>query len=253
MKGYRVLFIFISFLLLIPNYLHAKQLKIKKEFKGSLITNILGTSETFPPYVKIIRSKEGMKYMLREFKQIRNYTVYGKTKQLERELNKINFVKNMLISVMTQPVDNYSLKVTKAKNNTNEKRIEIFVTYSHKNRAYDIPPKKSIYYHMIVVNKSDLPIMLNLNNISSKKKMKKYPVSVTGRLLYWKYSDLQLIPVKIRKRKNIIYYIKGNQVKWLEKYVGRVVTLKGILSRDQYSPYEKDMIVDKVLKVHEKL
>ena len=231
------------------------KIRIYKELKDSIKTNILGTSETFPPYVKVIRSKEGVEYMLREFRQIRNYSGFGKVKVLEKELKKINFERYMLIAVMTQPVDNYSLKITKAQINNRKKRLELTVRYNHTNRAYNIPPKKSIYYHMIAVKKSGLPVMLDLIKNSKRKKKEKAPKSVyvTGRLLYWKYSDLQLVPVKIKKRKSIIYYIKGRQVKKVEKYVGRVVTLKGTIVRDQNSPYEKDLNVEKVVKIIEKL
>ncbi|MFQ5559168.1 MAG: hypothetical protein ACE5FU_01100 [Nitrospinota bacterium] len=251
-KGYTLCLLVLPIVLLLsPALSEGKRLKIFKKYKDSIQTNILGTSETTPPYVKVIRSKKAVSYMLREFEEIKNYGGVGKVRQLKKKLNRINFNKHMLIAVLTQPIDNYSMKVIRTNKNLKNKRVEIDVVYSHRNKSYNIPPKKSIYYAMIVVPKSDLPVMPKLIEKRARARKKDKPVYVTGRLLYWKYSDLQLVPVKIKRKKSIIYYIKGRQVKRLEKYVGRVVKLKGKVIRDQDSPYQKDLEVEKVVKIIE--
>lgn len=229
-----------------------KKMPIVKEFKDSLQTNIIGTSENSPPYAKIIRSKAGIEYMLNDFKRIRNYTVFDKITVLEKELGRINFDNFMLIAVMTQPIDNYTLDVKGIFMSEVEKKLEVRVDYKHVERTYDIPPKKSIYYHMAVIKKTDLPVFLKVRNLQHKKALASSPsIIVTGRLLYWKYQDLQLVPLKIQRKKSIIYYIKGRQALKLERYVGKVVTLKGKISREKDSPYEADLGVEKVVEVKE--
>lgn len=226
----------------------AAGMRIYREFKGRLVTNLRGTSASMPPHVKVIRSREGMKHVLDELREIRNYSVYLKINQLERDLKRVNFEKYMLVAVMTDPIDNYSMSISRV--TVKNGKLQVYTNYSHSNRTYDIPSKKSLYYNILMLKKSNMPVMLKLNNLSGKKKKEK-SVYLTGRLLYWKYSDLQLVPKRIRRKKSVIYYIKGNQVKKFEKYVGRLVTLKAIISRDQDGPYNKDIIVDKVTKVYE--
>jgi len=230
----------------------SRKVAVIKEIKDSLKTNIIGTSESSPPYVKIIRSKAGLDYLLNDFKKIRNYAVFDKVTALEKELSRINFNNLMLIAILTQPIDNYTLNVEGVFKNESEKKIEIIVDYRHIERKYDIPPKKSIYYHMLVMNKTDLPIFLKIKNLQNRKVLaSKSSVFVTGRLLFWKYQDLQLVPLKIKRKKSKIYYIKGKQALKLEKYVGKVVTLQGKISNENDSPYELDLEVEKVIEVKE--
>jgi len=231
-----------------PLSVNAADMQIYKEFKGHLTTNIRGTSASIPPHVKVIRSREGMTHFLDKLREIRNYPVHLKVNQLESELKRVNFDQYMLVAVMTEPIDNYSISVSKVLEK--DGALQVYVNYSHINKNDDIPGKKSVYYNILMLKKSDMPVMLKLNNLSGKKK-NDVPVDLTGRLLYWKYSDLQLVPHKGRSKKSVIYYIKGPQAKKFEKYVGRVVTLKAVISRDQDSPYEKDIVVEKVTKVHE--
>lgn len=222
---------------------------IIKEFKGSFQTNIIGISESSPPYVKIIRSKAGVEHMLNDFKKIRNYAVLDKITSLEKELVKINFNNSMLIAIMTQPADNYTMDLKGVLINKAEKKLEVRVDYKHVERTYDIPPKKSIYYHIIVIKKSNLPVFLKVRNLHSKKALSSSPsVFITGRLLYWKYQDLQVVPLKIQRKKSTIYYIKGRKALKLEKYVGKIVTLKGKISRENDSPYEADLEVEKLIE-----
>lgn len=229
-----------------------KRVPIIKEFKNSLQTNLIGTSENSPPYVKIIRSKAGVEYMLNDFKRIRNYAAADKIRMLEKELSRINFNELILIAIMTQPMDNYTLDLKGVFINEKEKKLEVIVDYRHLERSYDLSPKKSIYYHMIVTKKFDLPVFLKVKNLQYKKALASNPsVFVTGRLLYWKYEDLQLVPLKIVRKKSKICYIKGRQTLKLEKYVGKVVTLKGKISRESDSPYEADLEVEKVVEVKE--
>jgi len=232
-----------------PALAEEKKIAVIKEIKDSLKTNIIGTSENTPPYVKIIRSKAGLEYLINDFKKIRNYIVFDKVIALERELSKINFNDLMLIAILTQPMDNYTLNVNGVFKNETEKKLEIRVNYSHIRRNYDIPPRKSIYYHMLVIKKNDLPIFLKATNLQNRKALASNPsIFVTGRLLFWKYQDLQLVPLKIQRKKSKIYYIKGKQALQLEKYVGKVVTLKGKVSRENDSPYELDLEVEKVVE-----
>ena len=86
-----------------PALAEEKKIAVIKEIKDSLKTNIIGTSENTPPYVKIIRSKAGLEYLINDFKKIRNYIVFDKVIALERELSKINFNDLMLIAILTQP------------------------------------------------------------------------------------------------------------------------------------------------------
>lgn len=246
------LLIFCLLFFLNPALAEEKKIAVIKEIKDSLRTNIIGTSENSPPYVKIIRSKAGLEYLLNDFKRIRNYAVFDKVTALERELSRINFNDLMLIAILTQPMDNYTLDVKGVFKNDSEKKLEVRVDYGHIERNYDIPPKKSIYYHMLVINKNNLPIFLKVKNLQNRKALASNPsVFVTGRLLFWKYQDLQLVPLKIQRKKSKIYYIKGKQALKLEKYVGKVVTLKGKVSNENDSPYELDLEVEKVVEAKE--
>ncbi|MEK6591052.1 MAG: hypothetical protein AABZ11_10280 [Nitrospinota bacterium] len=248
----KILLIFLYLLFFYNTVVLAEEKKVAviKEFKDSLQTNIIGTSENSPPYVKIIRSKAGVEHMMNDFKRIRNYAVHDKITLLEKELTKTNFNNHMLIAILTQPIDNFIIDFKGVFINKIEKKLEVMVDYRHIERSYDIPPKKSIYYHMIVIKKNDLPVFLRVRNLQHKKILESSPsIIVSGRLLYWKYQDLQLVPLKIKRKKSTIYYIKGRQAIKLEKYVGKVVTLKGKISRENDSPYEADLEVEKLVEV----
>lgn len=230
----------------------ATKIKITTKIKGAFLTTVAGSSTSQPPYIQVIRSREGLDYLLGRFKKHKSRVTRNRLKKLERKLSKVNFEKYMVVGVFSKPMDNFKMKISNATIDTDEKMIELKVTYQHKIRTYQIPPKKSIHYLIAVIEKSDYPVILQATQLVASKKKNAPPekvVTVTGRLMPLSGANLQLVPVVIRRGKKNSYYIRGAQTETLEKHVGKVITLQGTVSHERNSPYEWDFTVNKVVKI----
>ena len=228
----------------------AKPVGIKSRFQDSLTTNVMGTSLTTPPYIQVLRSKRGAAHMLNRFKAFNNLSAVRSLRKLKRQMRHINYDKRMVIAVLSQPMDNYELKVNKIE--LVDDVINVKVSYKHELKNYQIPPKKSIHFVMVVVDKMPQPAVLETRQIKVKtttKESKK--VTVTGRLMLWTDSAYQLIPVRIRRGKKQSYYIRGEKLEELEQYLGKVITLAGTISHERDGPYESELTVQKVVKVYD--
>ena len=168
-----------------------------------------------------------------------------------REISMLNHGLEMIISVLSPPIDNYKLKLVDVRSKEEEPYVEVQVNYTHRLVNYRIPPFKSIYYLMIIVPKNSSPVVLKPVHVQSKKakKQKSKTVKVTGKLLRGTNDDLHLIPLKINRGSKNSYYIRGTQAKELEPHIGKVVTLEGEISREKDGPYESDLTVTRIVKV----
>lgn len=228
----------------------AKPVGIKSRFQDSLPTNVMGTSLASPPYIQVIRSKRGAAHLLNRFKAFNNLSAVRRLRKLKRQLRSVDYSKRMVIAVLSQPADNYELKVNKVA--LDDDVIKVDVSYKHVLKNYQIPPKKSIHYVMVVVEKMPQPAVLETRQIKVKTKTKETKkVTVTGRLMLWKESAYQLVPVRIRRGKKQSYYIRGEKLEELEPYLGKVVTLSGTISHERDGPYESELTVLKVVKVYD--
>ncbi|GMT42860.1 MAG: hypothetical protein IEMM0002_1271 [bacterium] len=228
----------------------AEPIKVRNRFHNSMPTNVLGTSLSSSPHVQVIRSKRGAAHLLNRFKVINNRTTQRRLRKLKRQLRYVNFSKYMVIAVLSQPTDNYQLKIKKV--SLENDVITVAVSYKHELKEYDIPPQKSIHYEMVMVKKHTQPVLLEAHSVKVKNKVKEtQEVTVTGRLMPWKKEVYQLVPVKIRRGKKNSYYIRGENLEELTPYLGRVVTLKGSVSHERDGPYESDLTVQKVIRVYD--
>jgi hypothetical protein len=227
-------------------------ISISREMSGSFITNVRGSSVTRPPYIQVIRSREGLEYTLSRFERFMKKVTQRRIDKLRKRLSNINYEKNMLVCIFSQPMDNFDLKIKSLSETEDGSAIEAFVSYRHKIKNIRIPPFKSIHYVMALVPKSDLPVILRSEEIvSSKNKKDTKKVTVTGRLMLLNNgTDLQLVPVVIKRGSKSSYYVRGAQAEPLLKHVGKVVTLQGAVSIERDSPYEWDLTVARVVKIY---
>ncbi len=243
----------IAFCFFLPAYTKAEaSIAISREMKGSFITTVRGSSVTQPPYIQVIRSREGLEYTLSRFERFKKKITQKRIDKLRKKLSNTNYKKNMLVCVFSPPMDNFKMNIKSLAENEDGSAIEAIVTYIHKIKNVRIPPFKSIHYVMAIIPKSDLPVILRSEEIfSSKNRKDTKKVTVTGRLMLLNNGvDLQLVPVVIKRGSKNSYYVKGAQAKPLLKHVGKVVTLKGAVSIERDSPYEWDLTVDRVVKIY---
>ncbi len=223
---------------------------IVKHFYDSIPTNAKGTSLGAPPRIQTIRSERGAAHMITRLKQNNNRAAHRRIKKIQKQIDSIDFSKQMLVAIFSPPMDNYSMKIKKIIKD--DGIIKVGLTYSHKVKEYRIPPKKSIHYEMIVLKNLPQPVLLDAREKKIKSKVKETrKVTVTGRLMFWKASAYQLIPVKIRRGKKTSYYIRGEILADLEPYLGRVVTLSGTVSHERDGPYERELENIKLVKAYD--
>ncbi len=233
-------------------------LPVLQKASGQFLTNVAGTSVTQPPYIQVMRSREGFEYTLSQFSSLKNRITQQRIKDVRRRFAKVDWSKQMVIGLFSPPMDNYNLKLTSLSrqgrdgpDSRDAGTIVAEVSYRHVVKTYAIPPKKTIEYQMLVVEKSDLPVILRAteevvrNGNAGRKEL-----NVTGRLMPLTGDDLQLVPVVIKRGNKNCYYIRGEQALRLEQYIGRVITLRGTVSPERNSPYEFELDVEKVLKLY---
>lgn len=232
------------------------KIKVIRQFNGSFLTNVAGSSLTRPPYIQVIRSRDGLEYLLARFEKLKNRITQRRINKLRAKLKNFNFNKHMIVGVFSQPMDNYKMKMERVEKDSVGKAIELFVNYRHKIKINRIPPKKSIHYILAVIPKSDYPVIMTTTEMvpakskkqKNQKKLAKL-ITVTGRLMALRDNDLQLVPVVIKRGKKNSYYIRGAQTEKLEAYIGKVVTLQGTVSHERNSPYEWDFTMKKIVKI----
>lgn len=230
----------------------ANRIKILKEYHGKFVTNVKGIGQNQPPYLRVVRSKEGINYLFNKFRKIRNLVTHNKTLFLERKLLKTNFSSQMVIAILSFPTDNYNIRKTKIIEYENKQKIEVKISYFHKNIEYSIPPFKSIFYKFYVVRHSDLPVVLTADPVYKKanEKKKKSSITMYGTLQKWGEQNEQLALINKSKRKKRVYYIKGTLLNDLGQYIGKFMALKGIVTLDSESIYESDFLVEKIVKIY---
>lgn len=237
-----------------PNFVHSSQktVKIFKEYRGNFVTTVKGKSPSQLPYIKVVRSKEGITYLFNKFRKIRKFTTHNKALYLERELLKNNFSTKMIIAILSQPTDNYKFEKVKIFEHENDQMIEVKVSYFHKNREYSIPPFKSIFYRFYAVKQSHFPVVLNAGFARKKipKSREKSLTTVYGTLQNWEDTGKQLALINKSKRKKRVYYIKGVLQEELKEHVGKFMGLRGEVTLDSESIYEADFLVKKIVKVY---
>ena len=248
------LFILIIASLVLINSVHAspKRIKFIKEYTGNFITTVKGTNLGQPPYISVIRSKDGVTYLFNKFRKIRNLTTHNKALRLERELLRNDFSSRMVIAVLSHPTDNYKIDKVQMLEHESEEKIEVKAFYLHSERDYPIPPFKSIHYRFFVVKQSALPVILDSERIKKKikKSSKKSFKTIYGTLQNWEDQGKQLALINKRKRKKRVYYIKGSLQEDLKQYVGKFMALRGEVIKDSESVYEADLMVKKIIKIY---
>ena len=242
------------FVSLHATFLHASPKKIKfiKEYRGNFITTVKGTNLSQPPYISVIRSKDGVSYLFNKFRKIRNITTHNRALRLERQLLRNDFSSRMVIAVLSHPTDNYKIDKVKILEHESKQKIEVKAFYFHSNREYSIPPFKSIHYRFYVVKHSDLPVILSSEHIKKKtKKLSKKPFkTIYGTLQNWENQGKQLALINKSKRKKRVYYIKGSLQEDLKQYIGKFMALRGEVIKDSESIYEADFMIKKIIKIY---
>ena len=238
-----------------------KRVPIYQKIEGTFLTNIAGTSITQRPYIQVIRSRAGLEYLLSQFDSSKNRITAQRLRRLRKQLKDVDIGegKKMIIGVFSKPMDNYHITLERVvaeipdQNNLGgEPPVFVEVTYLHKIKNPPIPPKKSIYYLLLVADDSKSPVILRTTELVERKaKGKKTArvITVTGRLMPLKGEELQLVPVVIRRGNKNSYYIRNQQALDLYKHTGKVVTLQGTVSLEMNSPYEFEFDVQKLVKV----
>lgn len=238
----------LMFLLTLPAW--AENIVTRTRITDSLPTNVLGTSIDSPPTIQVIRSKRGADYFIKKYYHFNNLSIRAKLYKLKKQFKSIDFSKYMVIAVLSQPMDNYKVKIKNIK--LEDDVILVSATYKHELINYSIPPKKSIFYTMAVVKKMFQPVLLESKQIKVKSRAKENTkVTVTGRLMRYNHTAYQLVPVRIQRGKKNTYYIKGSNHDELSQYVGKVITLAGTVSHETDSPYEFHLLVDKLVRAHD--
>ncbi|MBF0170771.1 MAG: hypothetical protein HQK87_06755 [Nitrospinae bacterium] len=233
-------------------------LPVSRTISGQFLTNVAGTSVTQPPYIQVMRSREGFEYTLSQFASLKNRTTQQRIQELRRQVTGIDWSRQMIIGLFSPPMDNFALTLTRLSRQTrgggdirDAGTIIVEVKYRHEVKSYSIPPKKTIDYQMLVVAKSDLPVILRATEeIIRNGGSGRTALTVTGRLMPLTGDDLQLVPEVIKRGNKNCYYIRGEQALRLEQYIGRVITLQGTVSPERNSPYEFELDVEKVLKLY---
>jgi len=228
----------------------ASRIKLRQRISDRIQTNVLGTSIASAPNIQVIRSKDGAEYLINKYRGFHNLSSNSKLHKLKRQLRAIDYSKYMVISVISEPMDNYKLKIKNVEIESDI--IVVNASYRHQLKNYRIPPKKSIYYSMAVVKKMHQPVLLEAKQIKVKARAKaRTEVTVTGRLMQYTENSYQLIPVRIRRGKKNSYYIESHKNSQLASYLGKVVTLRGSVSHEKNSPYEHDLDVERLVKAYE--
>lgn len=231
-----------------------KKIKILKEYQGKFVTTVKGLGQNQPPYLRVVRSKDGINYLFNKFRKIRNLVTHNKALLLERKLLKTNFSSKMVIAILSFPTDNYQIQKTKIIEFENKQEIEVKISYFHKSIKYSIPPFKSIFYKFYIIKQSNSPVVLSADPVYKKPTIKnKIPsITVYGTLQKWGEQNKQLALINKSKRKKRVYYIniEGTLLNELEKHIGKFMALRGIATLDSESIYESDFLVEKIVKIY---
>lgn len=245
--------IVILFVVFFKGFVYAapKTVKIFKEYHGNFRTTVKGATQSQPPYIRVIRSKEGITHLFNQFRKIRNLVTHNKALNLERALSKKKFSSVMVIAILSHPTDNYTMEKIRIVEHESEQKIEVMVSYFHKNKEYAIPPFKSIFYRFYVVKNSPLPVLLSAKTEQKvvAKTKKESSQTVYGRLQNWDNYGKQLALIDRSKRKKRVFYIKGSLEEELRQYIGKFLALRGEVTFDSESIYEADLLVEKIVKV----
>lgn len=231
----------------------AAAIPITQKVEGSFLTNQAGVSATQPPYIQTLRSREGLEYTLNRIDKLKNRVTHQRVETLRKILSGVNYDTHMILAVFSQPMDNYIMSISSITMDREGRAIEVNLTYRHDLRPVAIPPVKSIHYLMMVIPRSDLPVILNASEVTvTPARRPARVVTVTGRLMKFSGGEtLQLVPPVISRENKNSYYIRGKQAATLNKHIGKVITLKGAVSQERNSPYEWDLDVHEVVKVYD--
>ncbi len=228
-----------------------KNVKISIERQGKFVTNVKGIGRSQPPYLRVVRSKNGVSYLFNKFRKIRNVYTHSKALSLEKKMLAIDFKSKMIIAILSFPTDNFQFENIKIIEMENEQKIEVILSYLHKNIDYSIPPFKSIFYRFYVVKLSDFPVVLSSNLLQDQNSgKKKKTIKISGTLQKWGEKGDQLALVNKSRRKKRVYYIKGKLRDKLSQHVGQFMALKGEVTLDSESIYESDFLVKAIVKIY---
>ncbi len=241
----------IIFLQGVVAFASTKNVKIFKERQGKFVTNVKGIGRSQPPYLRVVRSKNGVSYLFNKFRKIRKLYTHYEVLSLERKLLAIDFKSKMVIAILSFPTDNFQFENIKIIEMENEQKLEVSLSYLHKNIDYSIPPFKSIFYRFYVVKQSDFPVVLSSNLLQDQNSEKeKKTIKISGTLQKWGEKGDQLALVNKSRRKKRVYYIKGKLRDKLAQHVGQFMALKGEVTLDSESIYESDFLVKAIVKIY---
>ena len=242
-----------AFFLLTAASAMAAAVPVSQKVEGSFLTNQAGVSATQPPYIQTLRSREGFEYTLNRIDKLKNRVTHQRVEVLRKTLAGVNYDTHMILAVFSQPMDNYEMSLSSITMDAEARAIEVNLSYRHDLRPVAIPPVKSIYYLMLAVPRSDLPVILNASEVTvTPARREARVVTVTGRLMKFSGGEtLQLVPPVISRKDKNSYYIRGKQAAALAKHTGKVVTLRGAVSQERNSPYEWDLNVHELVKVYD--
>lgn len=232
----------------------AKDITIIRRLEGSFLTDTSGVSVTQPPYIQVIRSKDGFDYLMSRFDKMSNRVTKGRVEYLRKQMVSMDYNKHMLIGVFSQPMDNYKMTLEGVNMDSANRSIEVSIFYQHNEVGQGEAPAKSIYYIIAVAQRSENPVTLLATEVEGTKDTPTAKLlTVTGRVMPVESgTGLQLAPVVVRRQAKSSYFIRDESgMKMLERYIGMVVTLQGTVSRERDNLHQWELEVKKIVRVYQ--
>jgi hypothetical protein len=223
--------------------------------EGSFHTNISGEPNFRPPYVQVIRTPDGLDYILSQYERMKDRFLGERLNMIKRKFGKVNFNEQMLIAVLSQPLDHFNMRYLGMDKGGGDGPITVRLSYRHDGRMTGKSGQKIIYYIIMVTPKSGQPVLLDARAESHGPKTPLKPERVTGVLMEYGDGKVQLVVETRARGKKSTFYVKGADLEALRGYLGKRVTLEGYIKPEGLSAYEREFTflrIAKVLKPGEK-
>ncbi|MDH5638702.1 MAG: hypothetical protein OEZ04_09440 [Nitrospinota bacterium] len=241
----------VTFLLLLGNSsAEAGRVRIYEKDEGYFTTNLSGEPNLRPPFLRTIRSAKEFSLAMAEYATMKGrYDAYrlGKVK---RKFRKFNYRGKMLIAIFSQPLDQFSMKVKGVKE-SEDGLVVVDLSYRHERLMGRKSNKKRVYYIIIAVPKSAMPVVLHAKEVKVKRRTNARLTKVTGVLMEYGDGQVQLVVEKRRRGKKSTYYVKDPDYEAIKDHFGKRVTIEGYIKPEGLSAYEWEITYDKLVKVYE--
>jgi len=239
----------ILFSILAAGAAQAEEFRALQIEEGTFRTNLAGEPNFRPPFVQVIRTQEGLDYVLAQYERMKDRYIAERMNQLKRQFGKINFNENMLIAVLSQPLDRFSMRYLGMDKSKGAGPITVRVSYYFDGRMTGKSGQKTVYFIFLVTPKTGQPVLLEAKSEGSPQKAEnKPPQRVTGQLMEYGNGKAQLVVETRGRGKKSAYYIKNVDLEMLRPYFGKRVTIEGIVKPEGLSAYEREISFIKIVK-----